>query len=69
MLRAEEHARGYLERHQDKLMFGSDCNDREAGSENCLGVKIIAAIRRLSDERVRRKIFRENAVRVLKISI
>lgn len=69
MLRDEDHARGFLERHQDKLMFGSDCNDREAGSETCLGTKIIAAIRRLSsNDRVRRKIFHENARRVMKFS-
>ncbi|HUS36440.1 MAG TPA: amidohydrolase, partial [Verrucomicrobiae bacterium] len=27
ILRDEEHYRGFMERHQDKLMFGSDCND------------------------------------------
>ena len=27
LLRDEEHARGFLTRHQDKLMYGSDCND------------------------------------------
>jgi predicted TIM-barrel fold metal-dependent hydrolase len=69
MMRDEDHAREFLKRHQDKLLFGSDCNDRQAGSPNCLGVKIIAAIRRLSpDKRVERKILYENASRLLKIS-
>jgi uncharacterized protein len=27
LLRDEDHARAFLARHQDKLMFGSDCND------------------------------------------
>ena len=27
MLRDEDHARAFLERHQEKLMFGSDCTD------------------------------------------
>ena len=68
MLRDEDRAREFLRKHQDKLLFGSDCNDREAGGPNCLGVKIIAAIRKLApDEPVRRKIFRQNAEKVLKI--
>jgi predicted TIM-barrel fold metal-dependent hydrolase len=68
MLRDEPHAREFLARHQNKLMFGSDCNDRKAGSENCLGVKIIAAIRRLAPGReVERKILYGNAARLLKI--
>jgi predicted TIM-barrel fold metal-dependent hydrolase len=70
MLRDEEQARGFLERHHDKLLFGSDCNDRKAGSENCLGTKIIAAIRRLApDKRIERKILYDNASKLLKISV
>ena len=46
MLRDEEHARDFLKRHQDKLLFGSDCNDHQANSANCLGGKIIAAVRK-----------------------
>lgn len=69
MTRDEAHAREFLKRHQDKLLFGSDCSDRQAGSEKCLGVKIIASIRRLSpDQRVERKILYENASKLLKIS-
>jgi predicted TIM-barrel fold metal-dependent hydrolase len=69
MLRDEEHARGFLKRHQDKLLFGSDCSDRDNGAD-CLGTKIIAAIRRLApDEAVKRKIFRENASKVMNIRV
>ncbi len=68
MLRDEEHARDFLKRHQDKLLFGSDCNDREANGPKCLGSQIIAAIRRLApDRQIERKILYGNAVRVLKI--
>jgi hypothetical protein len=67
MLRDEAHARDFLERHQSKLMFGSDCSDRKAGSADCLGVKIIAAIRRLAPSRqVERKILFGNAAGVMK---
>ena len=69
MMRDEDQARGFLERHQDRLLFGSDCSDRQAGSPTCLGVKIIAAIRKLApDKKVERKILYENAAKLFKIS-
>ena len=69
MLRDEEHARDFLRRHQDKLLFGSDCSDRQAGSATCLGVRIIAAVRRLApDKKVERKVLYGNAAKLLKIS-
>src|SRR6266567_3798044 len=70
MLRDEDRAREFLTRHQDKLLFGSDCNDRKAGGPDCLGSKIIAAIRRLApDKAAERKILCNNAVKLLKIQI
>jgi predicted TIM-barrel fold metal-dependent hydrolase len=69
MLRDEEHAREFLKRHQDKLLFGSDCNDRKANGPQCLGSKIIAAIRRLADKKVERKILYGNAVKVIGIRV
>ena len=70
MTRDEDHAREFLKRHQDRLLFGSDCSDRQAGSPTCLGVKIIAAIRRLSpDKKVERKILYENASKLFKITL
>lgn len=70
MLRDEDHARDFLKRHQDKLLFGSDCNDRKAGSADCLGVKIIAAVRRLApDKPVERKLLYVNASKLLKITV
>jgi len=70
MLRDEEHARDFLKRHQNKLMFGSDCSDRKAGGPDCLGSKIIVAIRRLApDKKAERKILYGNAVKLLKIKV
>lgn len=70
MLRDEDHARDFLKRHQDKLLFGSDCSDRQANGPDCLGSKIIAAIRRLAaDKKAERKILCDNASRVLKIRV
>lgn len=68
MLRDESHGRDFIGRHQNKLMFGSDCNDRKANGPDCLGSKIIAAIRRLSpDKQVERKLLYGNASKLLKI--
>jgi predicted TIM-barrel fold metal-dependent hydrolase len=70
MMRDEAHARDFLKRHQDKLLFGSDCNDRQANGPQCLGAKIIAAVKRLApDKRAERKMLYGNASRLLKISV
>jgi predicted TIM-barrel fold metal-dependent hydrolase len=68
LLRDEEHARGFLERHQDKLLYGSDCDDRDGQGSKCSGSKQIAAVRRLSpDAQATRKILYANAARLMKI--
>jgi predicted TIM-barrel fold metal-dependent hydrolase len=68
MLRDEEQARAFLGRHQDKLLFGSDCNDREGSGPKCQGSQTIAAIRRLApDKKVERKILYGNAARLLRV--
>lgn len=70
MMRDEDHARGFLARHQDKLLFGSDCSDRKAGTADCLGTNIIAAIRRLAPgKKAERKILCDNASKLLKIPV
>ena len=69
LLRDEQHAAAFLERHQDKLMYGSDCADAVGVGEECQGAQTIAAIRRLTTPRVRRKIFYENAKRLLRLSV
>jgi predicted TIM-barrel fold metal-dependent hydrolase len=69
LLRDEEHAREFLKRHQNKLLYGSDCNDREGTGKPCSGSQQLAAIRRLSpDQAATRKMLYGNAARVLKIS-
>ena len=68
MLRDEEHARGFLKRHQDKLLYGSDCSDRDGQGDKCSGSQQIAAIRRLApDAQAIRKILYGNAARLLKM--
>jgi predicted TIM-barrel fold metal-dependent hydrolase len=67
MTRDEDHARGFIERHQDQLMYGSDCADIEGQGERCSGAQMIAAIRRLGTNEVQRKLFSENAKRVFRL--
>jgi len=43
LLRDEEHARGFLERHQEKLVYGSACDDRVGEGAACSGTR--AALR------------------------
>ena len=50
------------EEHQDKLMYGSDCDDRAGEGAQCSGSQCLAAIRRLAPEtEVVAKILRHNA--------
>ncbi len=62
------HARHFLERHQDKLLFGSDCNDKFGQGGKCQGALILSAIRHLSPSRaVERKILHDNARRIIRL--
>lgn len=68
LLRDEDHARGFLARHQNKLMYGSDCNDKVGEGPKCSGSQCLAALRRLApDSKALRKMLHDNAARVLKI--
>ena len=69
-LRDEDHARGFFARHQDKLLYGSDCSDSVGEGQKCSGSQMIATIRRLAPNKVaERKILFENARRVLKLNV
>jgi predicted TIM-barrel fold metal-dependent hydrolase len=66
--RDEDHARQFIQRHQDKLLYGSDCNDLVGTGAKCSGAQMIAAIRRLSPGNdVERKLLYHNAKRVFRI--
>ena len=68
LTRDENHACGFLERHQDKLMFGSDCTDSLGNGTTCFGSNIIATIRKLSpNKEIERKILHNNAKQLLRI--
>ena len=66
--RDEEHAAGFLERHQDKLLLGTDCSDSEGSGSKCSGSQQIENVRRLlKDPAARTRIFSENAKRIIQL--
>ncbi|WP_439581463.1 amidohydrolase family protein [Dyadobacter bucti] len=68
MTRDEDHYREFLSRHQDKLLYGSDCDDAEGHGEKCQGAQTIAMIRKLAPSKeIERKILFENAKKLFKI--
>jgi predicted TIM-barrel fold metal-dependent hydrolase len=68
LVRDPEFAAGFLERHQNKLLFGSDCDDSLGIGPGCQGAQILANLRKLaSNKQVERKILFENAKRLLKL--
>jgi predicted TIM-barrel fold metal-dependent hydrolase len=70
LTRDEEHAREFLKRHQDKLIYGSDCADTAGQGEACQGAMMIAAIRRLSPtKKIERKLLYENARKLFKLKV
>lgn len=68
LTRDEKHAKGFLDRHQDKLMYGSDCGDPVGRMPECRGAEAIAAIRRLSvNKEIERKVLYENSKQLLRL--
>jgi predicted TIM-barrel fold metal-dependent hydrolase len=61
-------ARAFVRRHQDKILFGSDCICPTGAGPACITVRKLEALAALQlDEGVQAKIFRDNARRVLKL--
>ena len=68
LTRDEAFTRDFLGRHQNKLLFGSDCTDVEGSGPGCQGAQTIAAIRRLSPDRtIERKLLHDNARKLLRL--
>ncbi len=69
LTRDEDHTRGFLDRHQNKILYGSDCDDRVGMGPGCSGSQTIAAIRKLAPNKAaERKILFENATKLFKFS-
>ncbi len=69
LTRDEDHARGFLERHQDKILCGSDCLDHFGRGPECQGSRTIATIRKLSPSKaIERKILYGNAAKMFHLA-
>jgi predicted TIM-barrel fold metal-dependent hydrolase len=68
LTRDEDFTRGFLARHQDKLLFGSDCSDADGSGSGCIGAQTIATVRRLAGTpAIERKLLHGNATRLLRL--
>jgi predicted TIM-barrel fold metal-dependent hydrolase len=68
LTRDEAFTRDFLTRHQNKLLFGSDCTDVEGSGPRCQGAQTIAAIRRLSaNKKIERKLLHDNALKLFQL--
>jgi predicted TIM-barrel fold metal-dependent hydrolase len=68
LTRDEDFTRDFLKRHQDKLVYGSDCSDLEGSGPKCQGAQTIATIRRLAgDKTIERKLLYGNAKKLLRL--
>jgi predicted TIM-barrel fold metal-dependent hydrolase len=68
LTRDEDFARDFLKRHQDKLVYGSDCSDPEGSGPKCQGAQTIATIRRLAaDKMIERKLLYGNAKKLFRL--
>lgn len=68
LTRDEDHTRGFLDRHQEKILYGSDCDDRVGMGVACSGSQTIAAIRKLAPNKAaERKILYENSKKLFRL--
>lgn len=68
LTRDEDHARAFLSKHKDKLLYGSDCDDDAGHGPACQGAGTIAAIKKLSaSKEIERKILYFNAKKMFRL--
>jgi len=68
LTRDETFTPGFLERHQNKLLYGSDCNDLVGYGEKCQGAKTIAAVRKFApSKKIERKLLYGNAKKMFRL--
>jgi predicted TIM-barrel fold metal-dependent hydrolase len=66
--RDPDHARAFLARHQDKLMFGSDCNDPTGDVAVCSGSRQLVQVRAYAPNKAaERKMLHDNAKKLFRL--
>jgi predicted TIM-barrel fold metal-dependent hydrolase len=65
--RDPEHARAFITRHQDKLLYGSDCNDKTGEAALCSGIRQIQQVRQFAASKaIERKVLFGNAQKLFR---
>ena len=68
LTRDESFTPGFFERHQDRLLYGSDCSDHEGVGAKCQGAQTITAVRRFApNQTIERKLLYENAKKLFRL--
>ena len=68
LTRDQDFTRGFLERHQRKLIFGSDCEDTVGRGRACVGATTIDTLRELANSKaIERNLLYENAKKLLRL--
>lgn len=66
--RDQDFTRDFMARHQDKLLYGSDCNDIIGRGPGCQGAQTIATVRKLAPSKaIERKLLYENAKKMFRL--
>lgn len=67
--RDPDHAREFFARHQDKLLYGSDCNDIPGEPAVCSGIRQLMQVRQFAPNKAaERKILYENSKKLFRIT-
>ena len=68
LIRDEDHTHGFFERHQNQLLYGSDCADAIGRGPGCQGSRTIDAVHRISKTKaIERKLLYVNAKKLFKL--
>lgn len=68
LTRDESFTPGFFQRHQDKLLYGSDCSDHAGEGPECQGAQTIAAVRRYApSHQIERKLLYGNAKKLFRL--
>jgi hypothetical protein len=68
LIRDEAHTLKFINRHREKLIYGSDCNDIIGRGPSCSGSRAIGTIRRLiHDTKIQDNLFSGNIRRIARI--
>lgn len=66
--RDPDFTKDFIQRHQDKLLYGSDCNDVIGRGPSCSGAQTIAAVRKYASSKlVERKLLYDNAKKLFRL--